>query len=350
VDNGQGLAVDVHSSQTYQADPSQPGEYTLAQNITANSWDQWNSDRDSALARLEANESTARASSGNPDNPAWNDLDYYGSWYDLPGYGQVWSPSGVGAGWDPFANGAWGYYPSWGYTWISGYPWGWWPYHCGAWDFLDGYGWIWIPGNCGWGLYGGGWFPYSTVWSVPHGYVLPPRPHTPIRGGPRHPIRLVAVDRGEEYSAPFHFDKSSKPAPRALTFEGRTIAPLEAGIHPLERGPLGESFTTALVRVHPEMAPPALRTPGAAGAFHGAFAPQVGVRTFGAPPGFGTSHLAGQVNGGRGGSNAGGGSRGSFSSGGGGGHVSGGFSGGASAGGGHVGGAAPASSGGSAHH
>lgn len=350
VDEGEGLAVDVHSSQTYQSDPSQPGEYTLAQNITADSWDQWNSDRDSALARLEANESTARASSGNPDNPAWSDLDYYGSWYNLPGYGQVWSPAGVGASWDPFANGAWGYYPAWGYTWISGYPWGWWPYHCGAWDFLPGWGWIWIPGNCGWGLYGAGWFPYSTVWNVPPGYALPLRPHAPVRTGPgpRRPLRLVAVNRGEQYSAPFHFDRDSKPAPRPLAFGGKTIAPMEAGIHPLERGPLGESFTTALVRVHPEMGTAPLHAPDAA-AFRGTYAPLTGVRIFGPPPGFGTSHLAGGSAGGsRAGFSSNGASRGSFSSGGAG-HA-GGFSSGAPAGGGHVGGAAPSGGGGSPHH
>src|SRR6202044_1797368 len=103
-----------------------------------------------APPQLETNEAPARASSGNPDNPAWNDLDYYGSWYNLPGYGQVWSPSGVTAAWDPFGN--------------------------GAWDFLDGYGWVWIPGNCGYGFYGSGWYPYSTVWNVPPGYGLPVRP------------------------------------------------------------------------------------------------------------------------------------------------------------------------------
>lgn len=343
VADGDGLAVDVHSSQTYQADPQQPGEYTLAQSISADSWDQWNSDRDSVLGQMEANQSTARASSGNPDNPAWNDLDYYGNWYDLPGYGQVWSPAGVGASWDPFASGAWGYYPSMGYTWISGYPWGWWPYHCGAWDFVSGWGWLWIPGNCGWGLYGAGWFPYSTVWGVPPGYVLPVRPHFPARPGPRGPVRLVTVNRGEQYSAPFHFEGGAKPAPRVLSFDGKTIAPLEAGIHPIQRGPLGESFTTALVRMHPELAPPALRA-GAGTTLRGTYRPPEGVRTLGAPPNFGTPHLA-TGSGSRSGFNSGGASRGAMPSSGG--AHAGGFSGGAAAGG-HVGGAAP--SGGSAHH
>jgi FecR protein len=198
VDDGQGVSLDVHPNQTFQTDPQQPGEFTVAQNVTADSWDQWNSDRDQALSAMESNETTARATSGEPDNPAWNDLDYYGNWYNLPGYGQVWSPAGVGADWDPFGSGYWGYYPAFGYTWISGYPWGWWPFHCGAWDFVDAWGWMWVPGNCGWGFYGAGWFPYASVWRVPRGYVPPPRPHP----GPHpHPLPLIAINRG---AFPFH--------------------------------------------------------------------------------------------------------------------------------------------------
>lgn len=358
VDDGLGLALDVHPSQTFQTDPQQPGEFTIAQNITADSWDQWNSDRDQTLAQLETSQTTARASSGNPDNPAWNDLDYYGNWYNLSGYGQVWSPAGVGANWDPFGVGAWGYYPGSGYTWISGYPWGWWPYHCGAWDFLDGYGWVWIPGNCGWGFYGSGWYPYVPVWRVPPGYIPPLRPH----GGPIHkpgqprPVNLVAVNRGSQFSEPFQFRNGSKPEPRPLTFAGKTIEPVEPGIHPIQRGPMGESFTSALIRTHPEMGPALRSTPGFGNGLRGAYTPAiVPGRTFGAPPTFNAPRAGGYS----GGTSSGG--RGSFSAGSSGGasHGGGGVSGGAaSGGGGHAGGggssgggsSAPASSSGAAHH
>jgi hypothetical protein len=356
VDDGQGLSLDVHPSQTFQTDPQQPGEFTVAQNISADSWDQWNSDRDQSLAQLESSESPARASSGNPDNPAWNDLDYYGNWYNLPGYGQVWSPAGVGASWDPFGVGSWGYYPNFGYTWISGYPWGWWPYHCGAWDYLDTYGWLWVPGNCGWGFYGAGWYPYATVWRVPNGYVPPPRPHgRPIHnpGGPRpavgeHPENLIAVNRGSQFSAPFHFENGAKPEARPLSFDGKTIAPIEAGIHPLQSGPMGESFTTALVRTHPEMAPSfGARSTVDANGFRSPYTPSVlGTRTFGAPPSFSTSRYGGVSSGAS--SHAGFSSGGSF-------HGSS-SAGAASSGGFHGGGGAPAaggggaSAGGGAHH
>ncbi len=370
VDGGMGLSVDVHTNQTFQTDPQQPGAFTTAQNVTAESWDQWNSDRDEALARLETNQTTARASAGNPDNPAWNDLDYYGNWYAVPGYGQVWTPAGVNAGWDPFGNGAWGYYQGMGYTWISGYPWGWMPYHCGAWDYFNSFGWGWIPGNCGFGMYGSGWYPYSTVWNTPPGYAPPLRPRgLPIRhpGQPR-PVRIVAVNRGPEHSAPFRFKDGLKPAPRNLNFQGKSFKPLEPGLHPAQRGPLGESFTSSMVRVHPELGRQGFRpTSGIVAGTRGTFnAPGVGTRTFGAPPNFGAPRYgAGYAGGYRGGFSSPGNfsaAHGSFSGAGGGsvrgmgGSSSGGFSGG----GGHMGGGAigaggvgggPApAAGGAAHH
>jgi hypothetical protein len=319
VDDGQGVALDVHPSQTFQTDPQQPGEFTIAQSLSADSWDQWNSDRDQALSQLESSETTARASSGDPDDPGWNDLDYYGNWYNLPGYGQVWSPAGVDASWDPFGNGSWGYYPSFGYSWISSYPWGWWPFHCGAWDYLDGFGWVWVPGNCGWGFYGSGWYPYATVWHVPKGYVPPLRPK---RGpGPQpHPTPLIAVNRGPQYSAPFHFTNGTRPEPRPLLFDGRSVAPLEAGIHPTQRGPLGESFSASLVRTHPELAPSVARTVDG----RTTFTPSAGTRSFGSAPsrsfgGGSASHPAPSSPGGHVSSGGGGGGGGSHPSGGGGG-------------------------------
>lgn len=249
VSNDQGLALDVHTDQTALFDPQNPNEYQLQQSVAANSWDQWNSDRDEALAELDENATEARAGTGNPDNPAWSDLDAYGDWYDVPGYGEGWAPSGVDQDWDPYAVGAWGYYTGIGYTWISGYSWGWWPYRCGAWNWFDGFGWMWFPGNCGWG--GLGWFPYGTVWHVPPGYRLPLRPvHLPSHGpGPRQP--LIAVDRGPQFRQQVLTPWTNKPAPRAFQYEGRTIAPLEASIHPHQGGPLGEGFTSTVQRTNP---------------------------------------------------------------------------------------------------
>lgn len=345
VDNGLGLSTDVHSSQTFQTDPQQPGEFTMAQSVTADSWDQWNSDRDQTLAQLESSQSTARASAANPDNPAWNDLDYYGNWYDLPGYGQVWSPAGVGAGWDPFGMGAWGYYPGMGYSWISGYPWGWMPYHCGAWNFFNSFGWGWMPGNCGfgaYGAYGNGWYPYAPVWNVPPGYTPPLRPRGgPIRrpGQPR-PVNIVAVNRGPQNGAPFNYRNGARPVARPVEFGGKPIKPIEAGIHPQQRGPLGESFRSALVRTHPEMRQMGFR--GNSGVVLGARStfrsPGMAPRTFGAPPSLGSRSSGFSSRGGMSGSH------GSF--GGGAAHGGGGLSGGGHTGGGGVGGGGHAGGGG----
>jgi hypothetical protein len=252
VSDGQNLALDVHTNQSLRFDAQNPGQYDVAQSVTADSWDQWNSDRDQALAALEENATAARASTGNPDDPAWNDLDYYGDWYNVPGYGQAWAPSGVGSGWDPFGAGAWGYYSGTGYTWISAYPWGWWPYHCGAWNWFSSYGWMWFPGNCGWGSLGVGWYPYATVWRTPPGYRLPVRP-VPGHGYTGHGSvqPLVAVNRPPDAAQQFRAVGQPKPAARSFEYDGQPIHPEEATVHVGEAGPLGESFTASAERSNP---------------------------------------------------------------------------------------------------
>lgn len=338
VSDGEGVSVDVHPNQTFQTDPGQGGQFTVADSVNANSWDQWNSDRDQALADMESSETTARDATSNPDDSSWNDLDYYGSWYDVPGYGDVWSPNGVDADWDPFGDGYWGYYPSFGYTWISAYPWGWWPYHCGTWDYLDGWGWIWAPGGCGWGWggggvyggYGSGWFPAPRLGHHPPAYKPPMQPRRPGTGLPLP--RLIAVNRGPQVN----FDHVKTLQPRVLDLNGTTIAPLQAGIHPTQRGPLGETYTTSLTRQHPELAPVGVR-PGGMPVERGAGsalsyqpsrpspAPRESSGVTSRPSGGGGgSHPSGSS----GGSHGGGGGGGSHPSGGGGSHPSGGGGGG----------------------
>jgi hypothetical protein len=254
VQDSQNLSLDVHTNQSIHFDTQNPGTYEVIQSVSADSWDQWNSDRDQALATLETDSTTARASSGNPDDPGWNDLDYYGDWYNVPGYGMAWGPSGVGQNWDPFGAGYWGYYPTFGYTWISSYSWGWWPYHCGAWNWFDTHGWLWFPGNCGWGAFGGGWYPYTTVWRVPPGYKPPVRPIHGRGPGPfPRPQPLVAVNRGTQFTQQFRAFGQPKPAPRIFDYDGKSIAPAEATIHTRQTGPIGEGFTASAIRTHPEV-------------------------------------------------------------------------------------------------
>jgi hypothetical protein len=252
----QNLIVATYAGQSIRFNPDDPSLYTLSDTIASDSWDQWNSNRDQQLAQLEQEGEQSGASNGNPNNAAWDDLNYYGDWYNVPGYGEAWAPSGVGQNWDPFGVGAWGYYPSFGYTWISGYPWGWWPYHCGAWSWLDGYGWLWFPGNCGWGGYGGystGWYPYANVWTIPPGYRVPPRPgNPPFRShhgihGPRHRIDaypLVPVNRGQQFASVFHPVGAGgpRPVPRAFRWKGHTVKPIPRVKPPASIGPPSSGF------------------------------------------------------------------------------------------------------------
>jgi FecR protein len=252
VDTGNDGGLDVLTSQTATLDMKDTASYDVAQSITADSWDQWNSDRDQQLSQMGARATMARAMGGNPDDPAWSDLDANGNWYDMPGYGMGWMPAGVGSGWDPFGSGYWGYYPSYGYTWISANSWGWLPYHCGAWNYFNSPGWVWFPGNCGWGAFGNGWYPVATVWNCPPNYRVPARPVTPARAPFHMPPQeaLVAVNRGPgnfQLRAP----SDSKPIARPIEFNGKTLNPIETSVRPRVSGPLGESFSVASGYVPP---------------------------------------------------------------------------------------------------
>jgi FecR protein len=88
----------------------------------------------------------AKNSNNSPYGYGLSDLNYYGAYTNVPGYGMLWQPYFAGVGWDPFMNGAWGFYPGFGYMFASAYPWGWLPYRYGNWMFVPGFGWMWQPG------------------------------------------------------------------------------------------------------------------------------------------------------------------------------------------------------------
>jgi hypothetical protein len=257
IDTGNDGGLDVLTSQTASLDVKDASSYDVAQNITADSWDQWNSDRDHVLSEMGAKATMARAMGGNPDDPSWSDLDAYGNWYDIPGYGMGWMPAGLGVGWDPFGSGYWGFYPGYGgYSWISSYPWGWMPYHCGAWNWFNSSGWMWFPGNCGWGAFGSGWYPVTTVWNVPPGYAVPKRPITPVRGPVKMPPQqaLVPVGHGPIQTNPRIGDVKAIATP--IKVDGKTLQPIDTTVHPRVSGPLGESFSVATGYVPPAQSGP----------------------------------------------------------------------------------------------
>jgi uncharacterized protein DUF6600/FecR-like protein len=218
-----GVSVAANSSIRSGADNS-GAPYTVAQGINGDSWDNWNQDRDQAIAQEASQQTPVRDDSANPQNENWNDLDADGNWYPVEGQGNVWVPAGVGAGWDPYGAGYWAYYPTFGYTWVSSYPWGWLPYHCGAWSYYS-FGWGWSSGGCG-----RNWSPVVVVRNHPPGWNMPVRPIRPPGG--MYPVRgqqLVAVDRGPVAKGPWAFEHGVAPRPdhlQAVNFNGRTVVPV----------------------------------------------------------------------------------------------------------------------------
>jgi hypothetical protein len=220
---GDGIpGVTVAENQSIRAGAENSGApYTVAQGINGDSWDNWNQDRDQAIAQEASQQTPVRDDSANSQNENWNDLDADGNWYPVEGTGNVWVPAGVGPDWDPYGSGSWAYYPTLGYTWVSGYPWGWLPYHCGAWGYYP-FGWGWAPG----GGCGRVWHPVIVARSYPRGWSMPVRPF--FRDSRTSP-RLVAVDRGPAAKGPWGMG-GAVPRPdhqQALNFNGGTLAPVE---------------------------------------------------------------------------------------------------------------------------
>ncbi|MBZ5511224.1 MAG: FecR family protein [Acidobacteriia bacterium] len=179
----------VKKNETLTFDVADHGGYDLAKSVAPESFDEWDNDRINYALQYAS-------SSYNMHSPYYygaSDLNYYGSWNSCPGYGMMWRPFGVGYGWDPFYNGAWAWYPSFGYTWVSTYPWGWTPYRYGSWMFSSNCGWAWRPGL--WNT----WYTVPPVYNPPRFYhgPKPPPPVTVVGGGGRaNPYPTVVVDNG----------------------------------------------------------------------------------------------------------------------------------------------------------
>src|SRR5438876_3005701 len=171
--------VQVGKKQTATFDLADKDHYTVAKNFEQDPYDNWDKQQEQYHERyLNAHSYDASM----PYSYGVSDLNYYGTYHNVPGYGQCWQPYFTGVGWDPFMNGAWLWYPGFGYTWVSSYPWGWMPYRYGSWVFLPAYGWVWQPG------YWTGWQPLPRVVNPPRQFVAP-RP-------PASPGQTVIVNRG----------------------------------------------------------------------------------------------------------------------------------------------------------
>lgn len=167
--------TELLGGQSYNYILGQPESAVRQDQVQSQPEDGWNQQR-------EQEQSDAAAQSGTNEEGA-ADLAAYGTYSDIPGYGQMWQPNDVGTDWDPYGYGAWSYYPSWGWTFVSGYPWGWTPFYYGNWCYIGGRGWWWRPGHGPihgphgpWG--GGGWHPQPRWAGNPgHGWNAP---HAPL--------------------------------------------------------------------------------------------------------------------------------------------------------------------------
>ncbi len=99
-------------------------------------------------------------------------LSPYGRWVDTPEYGRVWVPN-ASPDWQPYADGRW-VDTAYGWTFVSGVPWGGIVFHYGRWGWRAGLGWYWVPGY----TWGPAWVSWRWVngyacWSplAPRGYV-----------------------------------------------------------------------------------------------------------------------------------------------------------------------------------
>jgi Family of unknown function (DUF6600)/FecR protein len=120
---------------------------TLAKNFEQDPYDEWDKQAIEYHDQYSKNNST-------PYGYGYSDLGYYGGYNNVAGYGTLWQPYFAGVGWNPFMDGAWSWYPGFGFMWASAYPWGWMPYYYGNWIYAPGFGWGWQPG--GWNTWHGG--------------------------------------------------------------------------------------------------------------------------------------------------------------------------------------------------
>jgi hypothetical protein len=130
----------VEKKKTANFNAADDDKSTVANNVKEMPLDEWDRQATEYHDQYAKNNQT-------PYGYGVSDLNYYGTYSNVPGYGMMWQPFFTGGGWDPFMDGAWGWYPGFGYMFASAYPWGWMPYMYGNWAYAPGYGWGWQPGG-----------------------------------------------------------------------------------------------------------------------------------------------------------------------------------------------------------
>ena len=164
-------------------------EPTIAKSVAEQPLDSW----DHEAVQYHKSYANATSFGNSPYAYGINDMNYYGSFINASGCGSMWRPYFTSASWDPFGSGAWAYYPSAGYSWVSPYPWGWTPYHYGSWNYCNGVGWGWQPGGTWLGLANNS-FVNSTALRGTTGGSGTTRPHPPIQAPTAMQSSMVPVN------------------------------------------------------------------------------------------------------------------------------------------------------------
>ena len=173
--------VTVEKKKTATFDAADNDKYTLANGITEAPLDSWDKEATAYHDQYAKNNSS-------PYGYGYSDMNYYGAYTNVPGYGMMWQPYFTGIGWDPFMDGAWAWYPGFGYMFVSAYPWGWMPYFYGNWMFVPGFGWMWQPG-------------YWNTWATVPRYTNTTIVHVHPLVAPTGSVKTVAVGKGGPASA-----------------------------------------------------------------------------------------------------------------------------------------------------
>jgi hypothetical protein len=167
--------TEAGKKKTFTFDLANQNQPAVAKNVTSEPYDSWDHDSVDYHKRY----ASLSAFGNSPYSYGVSDMLYYGSFMNTAGCGSMWRPYFVGAAWEPFANGAWAYYPSAGYSWVSPYPWGWTPYHYGNWISCPGAGWGWQPGGSWNGLSN---VPASTMTNRQPVHLPRPPERAPVSG------------------------------------------------------------------------------------------------------------------------------------------------------------------------
>jgi len=174
--------VMVEKKKTAAFDAADDDKYTLANKIEEAPLDAWDKEANAYHDQYAKNNSS-------PYGYGVSDLNYYGAYSNVPGYGMMWQPYFTGIGWSPFMDGAWSWYPGYGYMFASAYPWGWMPYRYGSWMFVPGFGWMWQPGG------------YNSWVAVPRYTGTLPTGFHPLVAPSTGTVKPVAVGKGGSVSA-----------------------------------------------------------------------------------------------------------------------------------------------------